>query len=473
MVWKFAAGLSRCACRDTHTLITECSKSPLLMSRKNADSLKTTKWTVGTATHSITPEKPMWMAGYAMRDEPSKGVEHDLLAKAIVIKDGENNRSVIVSMDVLYVPRDLRETVVERCAAKYDLATDALMITATHTHCGPEFREFKVEMYADEDGPYLERAKAYRERLEDELVDLIGDALAESAPGRLSYSYARCGFAMNRRLPVEEGIAHVPNPDGSIDHEVPVLVVEGKSAIRAIIFGYACHTTTLSVNRFCGDWAGFAQRYIEERYPDATALFLLGCAGDQNPYPRRELDLAKQHGQSIANAVRTAVESRRKPIRGPLQTVFEEQPIQFESPPSRDELEDLRDADERYLRIRAEKLLEELEDTGTIQTEYPYPVQAFGFGDDLTLVGLGGEVLVEYGLQLKSQLPGPLWVAAYANDEFTYVPTTQTIYEGGYEGGDVVLRSSFPGKWKTDVEERILRKARALAERVSNGRMIK
>lgn len=445
-------------------------------------------WMAGTATRTITPEEPMWMAGFAKRDEPANGVEHDLLATALAIEDETETLVAIVSVDVLYISRGLRGAVARRCAARFGLSPDALMITATHTHCGPEFREFKLRMYADEDGPYVERGATYRKRLENELVAVVGEAFDDRKPATMSYSHARCGFAMNRRLPVEEGIAHVQNPDGPVDHDVPVLVVEpgGESAEeheetecgeresspRAIVFGYACHTTTVFYSKYSGDWAGFARRCIEAEYPGATALFLPGFAGDQNPYPRRERELAKGHGRTMATAVRAAVESRRLPISGPLRALFTEGEIEFGDPPSRVELEAMSRADERYRRVRAQALLSELDETGTIRTEHPYPVQAFGFGDDLTLVGLGGEVLVEYGLWLKERLSGPVWTVGYANAEFTYVPTAQAIYEGGYEGGDVIRRSRFSGPLEPTVEDRVLRRAQALCERVRGGRTV-
>lgn len=217
--------------------------------------------------------------------------------------------------------------------------------------------------------------------------------------------------------------------------------------------------------------AGFARRYIETEYPDATALFLPGFAGDQNPYPRRELELAKQHGRTIATTVRAAIESPRLSIRGSLRPVFDEQKIEFSDSPSRTELEAMCRADDRY-RVRAEALLSEIEESGSIRTNNLYPIRAFGFGDDLTLVGLGGEVLVEYGLQLKERLDGPIWTVGYANAEFTYVPTAQAIYEGGYEGDDVIQQSRFPGPLESEVEDRVLRRVRALAGRVYGNRLI-
>jgi len=76
------------------------------------------------------------------------------------------------------------------------------------------------------------------------------------------------------------------------------------------------------------------------------------------------------------------------------------------------------------------------------------------------------EVLVEYSLRLKEELDGPVWVAGYSNDAFTYVPTEQAIYEGGYEADHVVENTTLPGPWKPDIEDRIVSKTRALVDRV-------
>ena len=62
-------------------------------------------------------------------------------------------------------------------------------------------------------------------------------------------------------------------------------------------FGYACHNTTAQdFMQFQGDYAGFAQAWLENRHPEATALFISGCGADANPYPRGTVELARQHG---------------------------------------------------------------------------------------------------------------------------------------------------------------------------------
>lgn len=425
-------------------------------------------WTVGVASAVITPAESMWMSGWGARENPSEGVEQELHAKAVSFEDDDGNRGVVVSVELLFVTRPLRDAVARRCFEAYGLSPDGLLVNATHTHCGPVVRDERVGVYGLDDHR-REQAAAYRTRLEDTLVDLVGRALDDARPARLTYSRARCGFAMNRRFPAAAGITNEPYPDGPVDHDVPVLTVESGGSLRAVLFGYACHTTTMKYHlKFGGDWAGFAQEYVEERYPGATALFVLGCAGDQNPYPRGSVELAKRHGRSLATAVEAALEARAEPVHGPFRAVFEEQSVAFDEPPERAELERMADSDDPSDRTRGRALLDELERTGTNATTYPYPVQAFGFGTDLTLVALGGEVLVEYALRLKAAFPGRLWVAAYSNDDFTYVPTARASYEGGYEGGGVIRNTTFPGPLRPDVEERIVGAAHAAARRVSS-----
>lgn len=151
---------------------------------------------------------------------------------------------------------------------------------------------------------------------------------------------------------------------------------------------------------------------------------------------------------------------------GTLRAVFKDQPVAFQGPPDRDELERMAASDDPADRKCGRALLNELDETGSIATEYPYPVQALGFGTDLTLIRLGGEVLVEYGLQLKESLPGRVWIAGYANTDFTY-PHDASDLRGRLRKSPGHPVHDLPGPLEPDVEDRILGAARAAAKRVS------
>src|SRR5437867_3562804 len=66
-------------------------------------------WNAGVASVVITPSQPMWMAGYASRTKPSDGVLSELHAKALVLEDKTGTRAVIVTTDLISIPRVLRE----------------------------------------------------------------------------------------------------------------------------------------------------------------------------------------------------------------------------------------------------------------------------------------------------------------------------------------------------------------------------
>jgi hypothetical protein len=63
----------------------------------------------GVASVVITPQQSMWMAGYVARTKPSDGKVHDLHAKAIALEDFQGGRLIIVTVDLLGIPRSLRD----------------------------------------------------------------------------------------------------------------------------------------------------------------------------------------------------------------------------------------------------------------------------------------------------------------------------------------------------------------------------
>ncbi len=375
------------------------------------------EWKAGLASAVITPEGPLPMAGYAARKEPAEGKEQDLFAKCLALEDREGNRAVVLTMDLIGVRDTLRAAVLERVSEKHKVPPRALLMNASHTHCGPDYGR--------------EEAKPYAEGLVRTLADLVDRAVAGLAPARLSYAHARCGFAMNRRTPFENGYRNHPNPEGVVDHDVPVLRVaapDGK--LRGVLFGYACHNTTMGFRRWLGDYAGYAQEYFEQDHPGATALFLTGCGGDQNPYPRSQLPYAQKHGRSLATAVEAALQTRPRDVRGPLRSVLETVDLEFSTPD---------------------------------RPPFPYPVQVLRFGRDLEIVALGSEVVVDYSLRLKRELGSPdgpaVWVAGYSNVYSGYIPSKRVLLEGGYEA------QSRP--WKDTLEERIVGKVHELHRRLN------
>jgi hypothetical protein len=424
----------------------------------------------GVATKIITPAEPMWMAGYGARNKPSEGKVHELHVKALALEDPAGTKLVLMTTDLVGIPRDLSEAVVAEVRKQTGLERDAIMLTVSHTHCGPVLANSLSDMY---DMPPDQRKKieAYTEQLKGWMVETTVAAVKDLKPAKLSIGRSATRFAMNRREPTDKGIINGRNPDGPTDPEVPVLRVDGTDGkLRAVVFGYACHNTTLNFYQWCGDYAGFAQEYVEEKHPGAVALYWIGCGADANPLPRGQLEICRTYGRALADAVEDVLRKKSTPIRGTFAARYATIVLPFASVPTKDQLAADLLSKQYAVRTRAARYLKTLEGGGKIDDTYPhYPVQVWRLGDELLWIALGGEVVVDYGLRLKKELAGKhaVWVTGYANDVMAYIASARVIEEGGYEADSSMIYYGQPGKWAPAVENKIVDKVHELVKVVN------
>lgn len=425
-------------------------------------------WKAGAARVKITPTEPMWMSGYAARTMPAQGAVHDLWAKALVLEDPRGRRAVLVTMDLCGIDRPMSVRVRDRIQEKLKLDRAAVALCSSHTHSGPVVGTNLRSMYFLSD-EHQRRVRDYTADLEDKLVAVAEEAAGKLAPAKLEWGTGRATFAVNRRNNPEKEVPQRRQEGklvGPSDHDLPVLAVrDDKGNLLAVAFGYACHATVLDGYLWCGDWPGFAQEEIEKRHPGAVALFWAGCGADQNPLPRRQLELARDYGRQTADGVDAVLAKPMKPITGNLSTAYSEIDLPLATLPTREQLQADTKSDNRYTARRAALLLEALDRDGKLSQTYPYPVQVWRFGPDLQFVLLGGEVVVDFALRLKQELgPGTTWVAAYANDVMAYIPSVRVLKEGGYEGGGAMLYYGLPSPWAPEVEGMIVKEVERLVE---------
>src|SRR5262249_30357698 len=393
----------------------------------------------GFAKIVITPEKNMWMAGYANRTKPSEGKLHDLYGKALVIQDSRGARVVLVTTDLLGLPRALTAEISEYANKSYGLKREQILFNSSHTHTGPVVRSSLAGAY-DLDATQSSLIDDYTHHLKNNLLKVIGDAIKDLSPAKLSFGRSTAPFAMNPRQFNPNALVIGVNPEGVVDREVPTLRVESADGkLRGVLFGYACHNTTLTGEfyEFSGDYAGFAQEAIERAHPGITAMFVMGCGADINPYPRSKRELAEQHGDTLAKSVEQAMGSM-KPIDGEIKSVIGSVMIPFDGPPAKEEYQSRLNDKNVFKRHHAERMIARYEHDGKLISEYPYTIQVIRLGD-LTLVALAGEVVTDYALRLKRELGGDVWVAGYSNDLCSYIPSARMYKEGGYEVIDSMI----------------------------------
>jgi len=432
----------------------------LLVAAITGDCLAGESWQAGVAAAVITPDQPMWMSGYASRDHAAEGTLHDLWAKALVLKDPDGHRAALVALDLVGIDRETSRHICERLNREYGLRRPQIALATSHTHTGPVVGSNLNAMYfLDEE--QSRRVEAYAAALQNRVVQAVGEALTRLEPVTLRHGLGTASFAVNRRNNREADVPVLRERGelkGPVDHELPVLTVtDADGHLDAIVFGYACHATTLSFYQWSGDWPGFAQLEIQRRHPGTTALFWAGCGADQNPLPRRTVELAEQYGRQITDGVDEVLSGEMSEVKGRLTTRYREIDLAFAELPTREQLQADTQSDNRYAASRARLLLEQWNENGGLDETYPYPVQVWKIGNGVTFVILGGEVVVDFSIRFKQELDHTrTWVAGYANDVMAYIPSLRVLNEGGYEGATAMVYYGLPTSWSTDVEQQIV-----------------
>lgn len=423
-------------------------------------------WKVGVARKKITPEESVWMAGFAARKSPSDGTIHDLWAKALMLEDAQGNRSLLITMDLLGMPKDFSDELRHKINREYGLDKSQIILSCSHTHSGPVISRTLKYIYPMDENEWI-TVDRYTAQLAEMLFRLAGEAMKETRPARI---YTRSGvtrFQVNRRKNVE-GFSAAKNltgernfvptitPEGPNDYSVPVIKIEGinKEPI-AVIFGYACHPTTLTLNKFSGDYPGFAQIELERLYPGTMGMFFQGAGADQNAFPRFTVPLSRQYGKQLAATVERVLSEKMDLQESVLVHKYNEIELPLDETLPVGQLKEISRGNDYHARW-ARGMLDEYEKNGKLMTSYPaYPIQYWKIGSQSLFV-LGGEVLTSYSLRLKERFGQNIFVMGYANDVMAYIPSATVIEEGGYEGDTSQHAYGLPGKWDKQIESVIL-----------------
>lgn len=424
-------------------------------------------WKSGSAKMVITPEAPMWMAGYGSRKSPSEGKRTDLFAKALFLEDGKGSKGLIITLDLVGIDRITSSAICEQIKKEHGLDRSQIALCTSHTHSGPVVgKNLGPLHYYVVDSAQQKLIDAYAIVLQKKVVEVAGKAIEAISPARVQSGSGKATFAVNRRDNVQaeaEALRAKGLLVGPSDHDVPVLTVRDPESgeIRSILFGYACHSTTISFNEWNADYPGYAQTELEKSHPGAIALFWAGCGADQNPLPRRTIELAEKYGKELASSVESVIRGTMPVLKPVLSTAYREINAPLANLPTREAIGTNLKSTNRFEVARAKLLQRQMEKKGAVDGSYPYPVGHWKLGEQIDFVILGGEVVIDYALRLKREMSGPqTWVAGYANDVMAYIPSLRVLKEGGYEGGGSNVYYGLPGLWDESVEDLIIKTAK-------------
>lgn len=430
-------------------------------------SLASASWQAGAAKADITPAESVPLAGYGGKTRMSQHVEHPIWLKALALRDDSGATSVLVTADLVGLSDKMIAVIAKNAAEKQGVSRERLILNTSHNHSCP-VTEDVLWLYYEFTPEEAAAKERYTRMLYAKYDEVIGAAIAELKPAELSFEQGLAGVAVNRRRsrgPESRALG------GQVDQDVPVITVKTGNDIKAIIFGYSCHTTALGGLSINGDYAGFAQLELEKSFPGSVAMFVQNCGGDANPLPRirgkdaEATELASMYGKILAEAVRQVITGTMKPLSGSIRASMGETELDLQPGIPLNELKQRLPNLTGMPKREFDHFIRQYEALGEPPDRVKYPIQVWQFGTGLTFIALTGETVVDYSLKFKAAYGwNTTWVSGYNNDLLSYVPSLRVLQEGGYEGVTGMFEYGHRAPYTETVEERITTKVDELVK---------
>jgi neutral ceramidase len=419
--------------------------------------------TVGLATVDITPPIGYRMCGY-FSERPSTGTHDPLMAKAIVIRQGDTAYALVVC-DLIGHDGRVTHAAREQAQKQTGIPAENITIAATHTHTGPLFAGslrnhlHEVAKKANPEGRDPRETVDYPQQLTAKLVEAIERADKAREPARIASSIAKCDdLSFNRRFHMNNGTVQFNpgklNPDivrvaGPIDPDVGLLAIQDATGkLKASVSVFALHLDTVGGTEYGADYPYYLQQSLRREFGDEfLSVFGAGTCGDINHIdvrhdkPQKGQDEAKRIGEELAADVRPVL-GKLEPSASPqleVRSTIVEYPLQGYT------ADELAAAKENMFKVGQRKLpfLEEVKACTTVELALldargdgllRMEVQAVRLDEETAIVCLPGEVFVEIGLAIKRASPFKrTFVMELCNTTPAYIPTRKAFAEGSYE----------------------------------------
>lgn len=410
---------------------------------------------IGVSKTIITPESRVDLAGFGRADRKAIGAHDDLYISTMIMEQDEK-RAIIICADVLGFGDELAKNLKDNINKVYGFKEEEILLSASHTHSGPQTAPNMLEAVGVEDDQYIKFFK-------DKVISSIKAALDSMNEVDVYYGKTACNIGVNRRLLLNGVINFAPNENGVRDDEMIVLKFVKDDKVKAILYNYTCHPSTIDTDYVSADYPGKTRSVIENTFGDQVAVFFVqGCCGNirirtiKDGYFRAGTwDDVEYFGNITGKCVVDLCNSKMDKLNTSLSTKIADIKLPLEELPKKETLQKIMTSGNSHEKIWAEKMLSKYD---SLKAELPFTIQRISLNNDFSIVAMSGEVCVEYGLYAKKMSTGktPV-VSAYCNGAPGYIPTAVMLEQGGYEPEGSVIYYSMPSRFKSDVEKIVLK----------------
>ncbi len=429
----------------------------------------------GFAQRDVTPEVGVYLAGYPSRNEPSNTVDDPLYLRVVALEDDAGRRLVLVTGDLLKLPRDLTWRTKLWCEAQFGLPSASVIINLSHTHAAPNL--FLQRCY-----PHWPLDREYVRRFEQAIRDCIRAALDDLQPVRVRFGMHQAHFGVSRRMPQPElggRVKMAANDEGYYDSELPMFAFHRGDELAAVLYSYACHPTSKSSRGISADWPGQVSIGLKrELGADVMTLFAQGAGASIMPRKCQSQDPEGYAGYwaevaaDIAGFVRS---DAMADIALNLRVAEREFEIPYDMTkfPSQAELlaladpedtplpDEVRPANRSIVRLWARDMLE-WSRTGALDEGFRMHVTRAQLAEGLQLIALSGEVTAEVGRMVKDLFADTRTVfLGYCSYTDAYIPVAAMLPYRGHEAFESLYFHDRPAPFVPEIDEIIKHEVKA------------
>jgi neutral ceramidase len=400
----------------------------------------------GVATVDITPEPGLKLWGYSNRASGATGTLDPLMAKAVVLNLGDDS-AAIVTLDLGRAPEPaVIEKIRERTRA--ECGVENLFITASHTHSAPT-----MESTSDTPNPFAEKVG-------QQIAEIVVQAAKRAVPVRIGVGRGVADLAHNRRKFLPDGRVAMQwrnaerEPTEPVDKEFAVIRLDGADGKPlAVLFHYACHPVVLGPDnlQYSADFVGAACKAVSDELA-APCLFLQGACGNINPYLDKT-PLNEGGVVAMQTMGRTLGELLLATSREIKTTAPDSPSLEFDAQviPIRTRW-DIEAPEVQAVLSKAYGPRFDNYIAGTIKNNIvPCTLTTMLIDGDLALVGMPGEIFVQFQTDLKRRSPiRDTFLVGYTNGYHAYFPTLRDAAAGGYGGKTATYVEPGAGERLTD-----------------------
>lgn len=427
---------------------------------------------IGQAAVDITP--PVGMPFQVPQRPPfpvvsAAGTHDPLHAKAIVFENG-GVKAAIVACDLTSIPVHIIAAARAHAGKISQVPPENVMITATHTHTGPNIRP---RFFKNASPQQKQVATEYLERLPQLIAEGVQRAEQNLTAARLHATVGHApGVAFNRRFLMKDGtvvsnpgkgrdelLVNVVRPSGPTDPSLPIVYAETSTGQPlATLLNFAMHLDTTGGVEYSADFPHqIAKILTDVKGPGMLTHFTIGAAGNinhyylldpQRPWRTKGFQEAARIGTLLAAEVVRSYPKLQPIAAAPIKVsreIVRLLVLEQKAPALAAQFGNKAEFHDGELMVKL------VHGKYTFEAE----VMVISVGDEVAFVGLPGEMFVELGLAIKQNSPYQFtFINTLANGAIGYVANRKAYREGSYGAAPASTRSN-PGSGEALVDSAV------------------